>query len=135
MSDPTTQRAELLRQPSVRWMMSGAFISNLGDQFTLIALPWLVLMTTGDPLKMGLIIALASVPRAVFILFGGAMVDRYSPKTVLMLTKYVNTVLWASSPHWSCWVRPPCPPSARWHWGSGWPPRSACRRARRCCRM
>ena len=93
MPDPTTERAELLRKPSVRWMMSGAFISNLGDQFTLIALPWLVLMTTGDALKMGLIIALASVPRAVFILLGGAMVDRYSPKTVLMLTKYVNTAL------------------------------------------
>jgi MFS family permease len=33
------------------------------------------------------------VPRAVLILFGGALVDRYSPKRVLMLTKYVNTVL------------------------------------------
>jgi len=29
----------------------------------------------------------------VFILFGGALVDRYSPKRVLMLTKYANTVL------------------------------------------
>ncbi|MFP5393643.1 MAG: MFS transporter [Gammaproteobacteria bacterium] len=90
---PTPPRSELLQDPSVRWMMGGALISNLGDQFTLIALPWLVLTTTGDALKMGLIIALSSIPRALFILIGGAMVDRYSPKTVLMLTKHVNTVL------------------------------------------
>jgi hypothetical protein len=50
-------------------------------------------MTTGDALQMGLVIALSSIPRAVFILIGGALVDRYSPKSVLMLTKYVNTLL------------------------------------------
>jgi MFS family permease len=33
------------------------------------------------------------VPRALFILIGGAVVDRYSPKRVLMLTKHANTVL------------------------------------------
>lgn len=95
MSDLQSERAALLKNPSFRWLMSGNLISTLGDQFTLIALPWLVLQSTGDPLKMGLIIALASVPRAIFILIGGALVDRYSPKSVLMLTKYVNTVLLA----------------------------------------
>ncbi len=42
---------------------------------------------------MGLVIALMSVPRAVFILIGGALVDRRSPKAVLMLSKYANAVL------------------------------------------
>lgn len=93
MSDVANQRSALLSNTSFRWLMSGNLISTLGDQFTLIALPWLVLQATGDPLKMGLIIALVSIPRAVFILLGGALVDRYSPKTVLMLSKYVNTVL------------------------------------------
>jgi MFS family permease len=67
----------------------------LGDQFTLIALPWLVLQLTGDPLALGLVLAVMGVPRAVFILVGGALVDRYSPKRVLMLTKYANTILLA----------------------------------------
>lgn len=93
MNDTSPDRDALLSNPSFRWLMSGNLISTLGDQFTLIALPWLVLQSTGDPLKMGLIIALASIPRAIFILVGGALVDRYSPKSVLMLTKYVNTVL------------------------------------------
>ena len=52
-----------------------------------------MLVSTGDPLKMGLVIALMSVPRAIFILLGGALVDRYSPESMLMISKYVNTVL------------------------------------------
>lgn len=76
-------------------MIGGAFLSAQGDQFTLIALPWLVLAITRDPLTMGLVIAVMSIPRAIFILLGGAVVDRYSPKLVLMLTKAVNAVLLA----------------------------------------
>ncbi len=93
MNNQQSARAELLRDANFRWMMSGGMVSLLGDQFTLIALPWLVLMSTGDPLKMGLVIAIGSIPRAIFILVGGALADRYSPKSVLMLTKYVNMVL------------------------------------------
>lgn len=89
----TTARAELLRDRNFRWLIGGGSLSLLGDQFTLIALPWLVLTMTGDTLVLGTVLALISVPRALFILIGGAIVDRYSPKQVLMLTKYVNTVL------------------------------------------
>jgi len=84
---------KLLRDPNFAWLMSGGVISALGDQFTMIALPWLVLQLTHDPLALGMMVALLGVPRAVLILFGGALVDRHSPKRVLMLTKYVNTVL------------------------------------------
>jgi MFS family permease len=89
-------RAALLKNANFRWMMAGGAISMLGDQFTLIALPWLVLQMTHDPLALGLVIAVMGVPRAVFILIGGALVDRYSPKNVLMLTKYANAILLAA---------------------------------------
>lgn len=85
----------LRRDPNFTWLMSGGVISALGDQFTLIALPWLVLQLTGDPLALGVMVAAMGIPRAVLILFGGALVDRYSPKNVLMLTKHANTVLLA----------------------------------------
>jgi len=93
--DSTAPRAQLLREPNFRWLMGGGLISALGDQFTLIALPWLVLTVTGDALTLGLVIALMSIPRALFILIGGALVDRYSPKSVLMLSKVANAVLLA----------------------------------------
>jgi MFS family permease len=85
----------LKQNTNFKWLMRGGVISALGDQLTMIALPWLVLKLTGDTLALGLVIALMSIPRAIFILVGGALVDRYSPKRVLMLTKYVNAVLLA----------------------------------------
>ncbi|WP_322403236.1 MFS transporter [Massilia luteola] len=86
----------LLRDRNFVWLMSGGAVSIVGDQFTLIALPWLVLELTGDPVALGMSVALMGLPRAVLILFGGALVDRYAPKRVLMLTKHVNTALLAA---------------------------------------
>jgi len=83
----------LTRDRNFLWMMGGGLVSMLGDQFTLIALPWLVLRMTGDPLVLGTVLAVMSVPRAAFILLGGALVDRHSPKRVMMLTKHANTLL------------------------------------------
>ncbi len=90
---PDPARAALMRDKNFVWLMAGSIISMLGDQFTLVALPWLVLRMTGDTLVLGTVLGLLSLPRALFILVGGAVVDRYSPKAVLMVTKYVNTVL------------------------------------------
>jgi MFS family permease len=72
---------------------SRSFPWLLGDQLTIVALPWLVLKLTGSALALGLVVALMGIPRAVFILLGGAMVDRYSPKRVLMISKIANAVL------------------------------------------
>lgn len=96
-ADPVDRaaRAALFRDRNFRWLMSGSAISLLGDQFTLIALPWLVLRLTGDTAALGIVLAFIGVPRALFLLVGGAVVDRFSPKRVLMLTKYVNLLLLA----------------------------------------
>jgi hypothetical protein len=47
-----------------KWLLRGGVISMLGDQLTMVALPWLVLKLTGDTLALGLVIALMSIPRA-----------------------------------------------------------------------
>ena len=86
-------RHSLLKDRNFTWMMSGGLLSMLGDQFTLVALPWLVLKMSSDPLVLGMVMAMIGVPRAAFLLIGGALVDRYSPKQVMMVTKYVNTAL------------------------------------------
>ena len=93
---PSDPRAALLRDPNFRWLTLGSALTMVGDQFTLIALPWLVLQMTGDTLVLGTVLALISIPRALFILVGGALVDRHSPKQVLMITKYINLVLLAT---------------------------------------
>ncbi|WP_334187815.1 MFS transporter [Noviherbaspirillum sp.] len=86
-------RGALFRDRNFRWLFAGSLISQLGDQFTLIALPWLALKMTGDTLVLGTVLAILGIPRALFILLGGAFVDRYSPKQVLLLSKYASTVL------------------------------------------
>ncbi|MBT9442655.1 MAG: hypothetical protein IV087_12350, partial [Acidovorax sp.] len=55
-SAPQDPRAALFKDPNFRWMTSGSFLSMLGDQFTLIALPWLVLQMTGDTLVLGTVL-------------------------------------------------------------------------------
>jgi MFS family permease len=93
MTAPETPSASFKRDPNFQWLLRGGVISMLGDQLTMIALPWLVLKLTADAWALGLVIALMAVPRAVFILIGGAIVDRYSPKRVLMLNKYASALL------------------------------------------
>jgi MFS family permease len=71
----------------------GSTISAIGDQFTLVALPWLVLKLTGDPAALGLVLATMALPRAAFMLIGGAVVDRMSPRRVLLGGRGVNAML------------------------------------------
>jgi hypothetical protein len=96
-SHPQT-RARAAAGPQLPLDDGGSALSMLGDQFTLSHC-WLVLKLTGDTLVLGTVLALMSMPRALFILIGGALVDRHSPKQVLMLSKYANLAA-AGRPGW-----------------------------------
>ncbi|MGA7539976.1 MAG: MFS transporter [Steroidobacteraceae bacterium] len=76
-----------------RLLFGGSSISFIGDQFTLVALPWLVLQLTGNPAQLGLVLAVMALPRAVFMLLGGAVVDRMSPRRVLLTARGINALL------------------------------------------
>jgi MFS family permease len=76
-----------------RLLFAGVSASLLGDQFALIATPWLVLQLTGDPLALGIVLALEGIPRALFMLFGGAITDRYSPRIIMLASDIVRFVL------------------------------------------
>ena len=83
----------VLRRRDFRLVFIGETISLLGDQFSLIALPWLVLKLTADPLAMGTVLALAGIPRALFILVGGALSDRFSPRRVMLASNLGRMLL------------------------------------------
>ena len=76
-----------------RLLFGGSSVSFIGDQFTLVALPWLVLQLTGNPAQLGLVLAVMALPRAVFMLLGGAVVDRMSPRPVLLAARGINALL------------------------------------------
>lgn len=83
----------LLANRKFRLLLTGSTISGLGDQFTLVALPWLVLKLTGDPLALGTVLATIALPQSVLMLLGGAIVDRLDPRRVLIIARSVNAVL------------------------------------------
>ena len=75
-----------------RLLWVGEAVSALGDQFALIALPWLALILTGSALALGTVLAVMAVPRAILMVVGGAYVDRLSPRRVMFLSNLVRLV-------------------------------------------
>lgn len=92
---PTNPMTRVLSLPDFRLLFTGAFISLLGDQFALIATPWLVLQLTHDPLALGTVLALEGIPRAAFILFGGAISDHLSPRRMILTANIARFFLTA----------------------------------------
>lgn len=68
-------------------------MSVIGDHISLIAFPWLVLQMTGSPFMTGLVFAVQGLPRALLMLPGGALVDRTSPRAVMLWTDIIRLVL------------------------------------------
>ena len=98
MKDKSAKKNPMARVMSLadfRLLFAGTTTSLLGDQFALIATPWLVLKLTGDPLILGIILALEGIPRAVFMLFGGAITDRLSPRFIMLISDVVRLILTA----------------------------------------
>ena len=79
-----------------RLLFAGAATSLLGDQFTLIATPWLVLQLTNDPMTLGIVLALGRYPRALFMLLEGAITDHYSPRLVMLSASIIRFFLTAA---------------------------------------
>ncbi|HET7182027.1 MAG TPA: MFS transporter [Candidatus Limnocylindrales bacterium] len=75
-----------------RLLWLGEAVSAVGDQFALIALPWLALVLTGSALALGGAMALMAIPRAVLMTFGGVAVDRFSPRRVMLGSNAVRLV-------------------------------------------
>jgi MFS family permease len=84
---------EVLRNRNFRLLWIGEGVSVLGDHFYMIALPWLVLQLTGDSLAMGTVLALSAAPRALLMLVGGALTDRFSPRALMLASNAARLIL------------------------------------------
>ncbi|MBV8898264.1 MAG: MFS transporter [Acidobacteriaceae bacterium] len=85
-----------LRNPEFRLLWIGSSISGLGDQFYLVALPWLIVQLTGSSVVLGTVTMTAAIPRAALMLLGGAVSDRASPRRIMIATASARTVLVAA---------------------------------------
>jgi MFS family permease len=93
---PGAESQHPLRNPNFRLLWMGSTVSSTGDQFYLVALPWLIMELTGSGAVLGGIMMMAAIPRAVLMLLGGAVTDRFSPRRILMATASSRAVLVAA---------------------------------------
>src|SRR5215471_15482977 len=86
-------RWQVLRSRNYLVLLAAQFASLLGDFFNYVAVAWLVLELTGSNLAVGGVLAAASVPRAVLMLLGGAVSDRFSPRTSMLVGGLTRAVV------------------------------------------
>ncbi|WP_279583111.1 MFS transporter [Fodinicola feengrottensis] len=80
------------RDPNIlRWL--GAYTASVtGDLVYFVALSWAA-ARTGGPVGVGVILAAGSVPRAILMLGGGVVADRFGPRLVVIGSDLVRCVL------------------------------------------
>lgn len=76
---------------AVRWVL-GYLSSLVGDSVWFVALGWAAAQA-GTPGQVGLVLAAGSVPRAVLLLVGGALADRWGLRTTALSSDAVRTLL------------------------------------------
>ena len=90
---PPKPMQRVLQQRNFVLLWAGQSTSLLGDQFYLVAAPWLVLKITGDPLALGTVLAAGAIPRAAMMLIGGAVSDRFSARKIMLASDLIRLVL------------------------------------------
>lgn len=77
-----------------RYFFIGALISNLGTWIQRIGQDWLVLteLTDGSAAALGLVTALQFLAVPILAPYAGAVVDRYSKRTMLLITQVLLAV-------------------------------------------
>ncbi|MEU5636343.1 MFS transporter [Streptomyces rishiriensis] len=91
------------RDFSVFWAVQA--LSEVGNAFSLVALPLLVLHTTGSAAQMGLLTAVAGATALLTGLVGGSWADRFDRRRLLMLCDGARLVLYGAIP--VCWALNP----------------------------
>ncbi|MCV2489621.1 MFS transporter [Geodermatophilus sp. YIM 151500] len=77
---------EPLRDPAYRRLFGGVAATMLGQQMTLVAVPYQVYALTGSSLLVGLTSVVGLVPLVVFGLLGGAIADAVDRRRLLLVT-------------------------------------------------
>lgn len=85
----------VLGSPPYLLLWTAQFASLVAGFFNYVAVAWLVLQLTGSTLAVGSVLAAASIPTALFMLLGGAISDRYSPRATMLLAGLVRGLVMA----------------------------------------
>lgn len=104
---PILPTLHVLRVRDFRLLFGGQLISVIGDQFYVVALPWLILSDGGSPQELGLVLSCYGVPRIATLLWGGILSDRTRPRRVMLVADSVRALLVGALALVALWGHPP----------------------------
>jgi MFS family permease len=79
-----------LRHRNFAWFWAGQSASIAGNGIFRVALPLEVLRVTGNPFDLALVLAVDQLPTLLFLLVGGALVDRTSRRLIMLASDLMN---------------------------------------------
>ncbi len=88
----TLGRPAARRVPLYGWLTAEA-VSLLGTRVSMIAIPWLVLITTGSPTRTGLVAFAEITPMVLLKAFAGPLVDRVGPRRTAITSDSASFVV------------------------------------------
>jgi MFS family permease len=87
-----------VKKTPVAALVAAEITSILGSRMTYLALPWFVLVTTGSPAKMTVVLAAEILPMAIFGIPSGMVVERLGARTTMLVCDAARVPLLASLP-------------------------------------
>jgi len=88
----------VIRERPILALLAGETISSFGSQLSALALPWFVLVATGSATLMGIVFAVELVPIAVLGIPSGRVIDRFGPRTTMLVSDLVRAPVIALVP-------------------------------------
>src|SRR5690349_13952999 len=92
MSTATLSVRPAYREAAYVRYVTGQAVSILGDQVWYVALSWTAVRLVSPGLA-GLIFTVSALPRLALMLFGGAIVDRYGPRLLMIRSDAARAVI------------------------------------------
>ncbi|MFD8387635.1 MFS transporter [Streptomyces sp. NPDC059680] len=86
---PSATATQAHRDPDVRRWLAAYTSSMLGDSVYYLALSWAAVQA-GTPAQAGLVMSASALPRAVLMLGGGVLADRFGPRRVVVCSDAVR---------------------------------------------
>ena len=65
----------------------GSVLSQVGTQFTTVAMAWQIYELTNSPLQLGMLGLARGAPMLLLLLFGGLLADTFNRRRLLMATQ------------------------------------------------
>lgn len=77
-----------LRHRDFRLFWTGLLLSQIGSQFTTVAMAWQIYELTDSPFQLGLLGLARAIPQVVLLLVGGLLADAMNRRRLMMYTQW-----------------------------------------------